>query len=243
MTNPQLEEPLEHQREEEPHFLADPDVSEAFALMLQEFSQESDRGAVLIAADIVSEHLARIITRLAPKTFHKKQLKNLLSYPGPLATFASRADVAFIAGFIGESAHRSIEVLRKLRNEAAHSQGAFTLANHEDSLFTIGDLGPGAAAGVHQSALEIIFRSIVETLSQRGIELEAQIGSNPFSSPSEIAKHISKHGEAMEAIEGRLPRMRLAFGVWILLGLISHQHKVIIRERRTKGEVSEPART
>jgi DNA-binding transcriptional regulator YiaG len=41
-------------------------VDEAFERMLQEFSQETDRGAVLIAADIVSAHLAMAIEVLAP---------------------------------------------------------------------------------------------------------------------------------------------------------------------------------
>lgn len=239
MNDPDLEEAPERQVNEEPHFLADSEVAEAFDRILEEFSRESDRGAVLIAADIVSGHLERVITALAPETLRKKRLKDLLNYPGPLASFAARADMAFMAGFIGETAHRSVDVLRRLRNKAAHSQGTFGLANHRDMLRAICDLGPGTVVGVNRFALDLIFRAVVKSLLERGVELEAEIGSNPFTSPSEIIEYISEQPEAMKALEGRLPRMELAFGVWLLLGLISHQRKKLIRERCTRSATGE----
>ncbi len=82
----------------EPHFLDDPEVSKSFERMLEEFSRETDRGAILVAADIVAAHLEKAIEELAPNSLKPKRVKELLNYPGPLSTFAARADVAFIAG-------------------------------------------------------------------------------------------------------------------------------------------------
>lgn len=147
MTDTRADASPEEHDDNEPHFLADPDVAGAFERMLDEFSRETDRGSILIAADIVSGHLEKIIVALAPEAFTPKRVKGLLNYPGPLSTFATRADIAFMAGFIGDTAHRSIDLLRGLRNKAAHSQGAFSLADHRATLRAICDLGPGTAAG------------------------------------------------------------------------------------------------
>ncbi|MFC5420390.1 hypothetical protein ACFPOB_12555 [Bosea eneae] len=231
MTDTSADSSPEEHDDDEPHFLADPDVAGAFERMLDEFSRETDRGSILIAADTVSAHLERIILALAPETFTAKRVKGLLNYPGPLSTFAARADIAFMAGFIGENAHRSIDLLRGLRNKAAHSQGAFSLADHRKILRGICDLGPGTAAGVNRFAVELILRSVVDRLLGRGVELEAEIGSNPFASPSDIIDELSARPEHMKLLEDRLPRMELAFGIWILLGLITHQKKAMVAKR------------
>jgi hypothetical protein len=97
----------------EPHFLADPSVKEALHRMIDEFSRESDRGAILIASDIVAAFLGQVITDLSPQAFEKKRVKELLSYPGPLSSFSARADIAYMAGFINDTARRSIDHLRR----------------------------------------------------------------------------------------------------------------------------------
>ena len=51
------------------HFLAVPGVADAFERMLEGFSRETDRGAVLIAADIVADTLGSVIDELRPAEF------------------------------------------------------------------------------------------------------------------------------------------------------------------------------
>jgi len=217
------------------HFLADPEVSGAFERMLDEFSRETDRGAVLIAADIVSAHLEAVIRALAPGTFRPKQLKQMLSYPGLLSSFAARADVCHFAGFVDANAYGSITILRGIRNKAAHSQGTFKLADHRDRLRELCDLGPGTATAVNRFALDFMFQNLMASLRERGVELEAEIGRNPFSSPKEIIDEVEKHPDAIAQLEERLPRMELAFGVWLLLGLIAHRRKIMEAERKAES--------
>ncbi len=81
----------ERNEHEEVHFLSVRGVAEPFEHMLQEFMRETDRGAILIAADIVAATLGAVITSLAPPQFGAKRLKELLRYPGTIATFSSRA--------------------------------------------------------------------------------------------------------------------------------------------------------
>lgn len=219
------------EQSEEEHFLADPPVSAAFRRMLKEFSNESDRGAVLVAADIVSNHLEALIRDFAPSVLKGKRVRELLSYPGPLSTFAARADVAILAGYIDETAHRSIDLLRRLRNEAAHSQEEFRLKGHRKQLQQLCELGPGVSAAVNRFASELILRNFVEALLAAGIDLESQLGRNPFSTPVEALKHLEGHPEAKKIFEEQVPKMELAFGVWLLLGLISHKHKTMMAQK------------
>lgn len=212
----------------EVHFLSEPDVADAFARMLDEFSRETDRGAVLIAADIVADTLGSVIYQLRPAELGEKRIKQLMGYPGLLATFSARSDVAFLAGFINANAHAAIDKLRKLRNHAAHSQGPFNLADHRDMLRGISDLGPGTSAGVNRFATETLTRSVVDNLLKAGVRIEDEIGSNPFATPKEALDELQKRPEAMEELEGRLPRMELAFAVWVLLGLIRHKQKEML---------------
>jgi hypothetical protein len=213
----------------EPHFLEDSDVSEAFQRMLEEFSEETDRGAVLIAAEIVSDHLEKVIRALAPDTFSSKDLKRMLSYPGLLASFAARADVCHMSGFVDGNAYRSIGILRRIRNRAAHSQTTFKLSKFRDELRDLCELGPGTAVAVNRLALEFMMRNVFEHLRSRGMELEEELGRNLFASPAEIIEALEKHPDALTKLEDRLPRMELAFGVWLLLGLIAHKRKALVR--------------
>lgn len=211
------------------HFLDVAPVRDSLDLMLREFTRETDRGAVLIAADIVSEHLKDIIESLKPAEFAEKRIKELLRYPGLLATFSARADIAFLAGFISDTAHRSIDRLRKLRNKAAHSQAGFSLSDHLPALREITDLGPGVPVEVNRMAGKFIIDNIVHDLTGRGVALEAEIGSNPFSTPAQIIDEMSKLPDVMKKLGDRLPRMELAFGIWLLLGLLRHKETRALR--------------
>lgn len=78
---------------------------------------------------------------------------------------------------------------------------------------------------------EFLMRSVVQNLLDVGVRLEAEIGSNPFSSPAEALDELARQPEVMKKLEGRLPRMELAFGVWLLLGLIRHKERAVLAAR------------
>jgi hypothetical protein len=217
--------------EDELHFLDDPDVSQAFAKMLQEFASESDRGAVLIAADIVAAHLEVVIRELAPNEFGPKRLREMLNYPGVISSLAARTDVALMAGFISPVAYHSINTLRGLRNNAAHSQGGFRLKDNLDLLRKISDLGPGTTVNVNQFAIEAVVTPYFDSLLNKGLEMERETGRNLFPDRTTILATLREHPDTMEALEERALRTELAFGVWLLLGLIAHKRKGLVATR------------
>jgi hypothetical protein len=122
-------------------------------------------------------------------------------------------------------------IYEKLRNGAAHSPSAFSLLEHRDTLREICDLGLGTAAAVNRMAGELLMRSVVKNLLDAGVRLEAEIGSSSISSPAEALNELGRQPEAMEKLEGRRPRMELAFGVWLLLGLIRHKERAVLAAR------------
>jgi hypothetical protein len=226
----------------EPQFLGDPEVTAALERMLEEFATEKDRGATLIAAEIVSDHLAKLISELAPSTFKRNDLKAMFGAHGTLGTFAAKADIAHLAGFIGGTAYQAIGKLRRLRNKAAHPDGPFSLKAHHDTVHAICDLGPGMMTSINRFALETMTTFFFQRLMGKGVELESTLGRNPFSSRQEVIDHLAQRPDLVAAWEDQLPRMELALATWLLIGLIQHQKRQTLA-RRTPSEVAQTADT
>lgn len=90
-----------------------------FNEVFESLSEESPRGAVVIAASYIDESLRFLLESgmIQNKTICKK----LFEYPGPLSSFAARVDLAYALGLISPVAYRNIGHIRTMRNLAAHS--------------------------------------------------------------------------------------------------------------------------
>lgn len=91
---------------------------------------ESDKGCVLILASLLEEklrllHEAHIEATTYPSK--RKVFKDLESVHGPFSTLAGLIGIAFAYGLISEGDYADLEIIRKLRNEAAHSLHDFSL--------------------------------------------------------------------------------------------------------------------
>jgi DNA-binding MltR family transcriptional regulator len=103
---------------------------------------ETDRGCALMAAAFLDETLKELLkanlvndTKLAHKVFDAS---------GPLGSFSSRIDMAYLLGLIPKNALRDLHVLRKIRNDFAHVSDnlSFETPNISDrcsDLFFIGE--------------------------------------------------------------------------------------------------------
>ena len=79
---------------------------------------ETDRGCALMSAACIDNFLGNLLrahliddTTVVPKLF--------MQY-GPLSTFSSRTDLAYVLGLIDAETRREINLVRKIRNEFAH---------------------------------------------------------------------------------------------------------------------------
>jgi hypothetical protein len=197
-----------------------PEAISALNAACSEMMTESDRGAVLIAADIVSEHLRQSLANHAP-TYFKSRLKDFLEYPGSGGSLSGRADSAALCGLVGETCYRAVTIIRRLRNNAAHSQGDFRLANERERLDQLLNLGPNTTVAIKNMATELILRSAILRLQDAGKELVDRIGSNPFETFEKITSHLQGMPDWAAPLEERAPRMQLGLGLWLLIGLMT----------------------
>jgi hypothetical protein len=120
------------------HFLNHPEVRAIFD-SVEDLLAESDRGAILLCAEYVSDQLRDLFDNVAPAVFAKKDRNRLLEFPGVLSSFSARHTVAGMCGLISPHLHEAIHHLRKLRNMAAHQRVKFALWDHWDQVRVISD--------------------------------------------------------------------------------------------------------
>jgi hypothetical protein len=90
-----------------------------FMQLLKVSNNESDRGAVLVHADMLDGLLKRSIEAYLLK--HKDIVKLTNGFNSPIGTLSARALLAFAVGVISEREYHEIELIRKIRNGFAHS--------------------------------------------------------------------------------------------------------------------------
>jgi hypothetical protein len=99
----------------------------AFQFMdfLLEFSAESDRAAVVLAAaklDLTLRELLEIA--ILPCTTRSDDLFDAM---GPLSSFSAKIDLAYRLGLVDAELAHSLHTIRKLRNDFAHEPGTSRL--------------------------------------------------------------------------------------------------------------------
>src|SRR5581483_7853910 len=109
-----------------------PGVPHPFWVFLKEFASETDRAAVILGAAKVDDFLYHILIQVFHP--HTGKVDDLLDSEGPLSTFSSRITVAFRLGLIDATFFQALNLIRRLRNEFAHSAIGMKLkdAPHSD---------------------------------------------------------------------------------------------------------------
>lgn len=90
-----------------------------FVSFLDHLNKESDRGKVLIGATMLDELLLRSLQAFL--IGGKSALKLTDGFNAPLGTFSARIEAAFAMGLLSEAEHRELNIIRKIRNEFAHT--------------------------------------------------------------------------------------------------------------------------
>ncbi len=84
--------------------------------------KESDRGLVILGAEELSNCLEALLREfMRREARYQKLVDSLFEGFGPLASFSSRIQVAFLFKLIPERVRADLEVLRLMRNEFAHN--------------------------------------------------------------------------------------------------------------------------
>lgn len=86
---------------------------------------ESDRGLVLTLAARIDDALEHVLRDCCGNADHN--VLDAMFDNGPLATFSAKIDLCYSLGIVERDLHRSLTILRRLRNEFAHSKEPLTL--------------------------------------------------------------------------------------------------------------------
>jgi DNA-binding MltR family transcriptional regulator len=95
----------------------EPEIQQ-LAHFMNEFNDESDRGAALVAASMLDERLHEILSNFFVDSSASTDL--LTGFNAPLGTFSARASAALSLGLIQPNEFSEITLIRKIRNEFGH---------------------------------------------------------------------------------------------------------------------------
>ena len=93
-----------------------------------ELRGESERSAVILAAANFEDWLRETIM-MKFVTLSKGLRKRIFENYGPLSTFTAKIDIAFALEIYDERTRKSLHIIRKIRNEFAHSPKAIKFDN------------------------------------------------------------------------------------------------------------------
>jgi hypothetical protein len=202
---------------------------------------ESDRGAVLVGADVVNRHLQLLIERLLPDDMRDKATTNrLFNYPGMLSSFAARTDFARAAEMIGPNVYESIQKLRKLRNEVAHSLESFRLTDYQQTLGEMAELSDSMAEFISVTAREVVMADVVARMKALTLPGPSGEGLSAFSGVSDIINRIAELPESDRLLLHKATKLEFALIIGYICGfLAAHREMPLIRRHWCPASTNE----
>jgi len=94
--------------------------------IIDSLRSESDRAKIILSISWADYFLNVKLSNEFSKG-NKDARKNLFSVNGPFATFSTKLNFAFCAGWIDADVYHDLQIVRKLRNDFAHSIDIVTL--------------------------------------------------------------------------------------------------------------------
>ena len=101
----------------------------AFKEFRSSLTKETDRGCALYAAAYLDRALSDLL--FLSLVENKNVEKDLFEGTAPLATFSSRIKLAYYLGKISPSMRRDLDLIRKIRNDFAHSAENLSFENEK----------------------------------------------------------------------------------------------------------------
>jgi hypothetical protein len=95
-------------------------------IILQEIEAEGDRAAIAVAGSLVDHALEIAISCRLRAPSDNKEENVLFNDNGILGTFSEKIWAAYFLKIIGPEARRDIDIIRNIRNQAAHDMNAIS---------------------------------------------------------------------------------------------------------------------
>lgn len=133
------------------------DHAEDLAKFMEELKRETDRGLPLVGAALIDEKLLETLQAFFVEG--KSSNKLLTEGNAPLGTFSSRIEACYALGLIDEFEYQEIGLIRKVRNEFAHSKHGLSFQTDKIKGYCISfksDLPQGAGYSVNEPRFRFI---------------------------------------------------------------------------------------
>ncbi|MCG5526513.1 hypothetical protein LRB11_16540 [Ectothiorhodospira haloalkaliphila] len=206
-------------RNDDSQFMGHPDVQLYLRELLPAIIEESDRGAVLLAASQIDEQLKQLFETILPDETSNRRKKEIFNLTGPFGSFSAKLDVAYVCRLLPATLIKAIHRFRMLRNDVAHEALRFRLKDHKAQIYEIFSLvGPGVDLGVNRMALELMMESILGHLTS--IESPTEEGKPMFDSRQAVLDYLSENPGSLKNAEDHQQRWELGVGGGIICGLI-----------------------
>ena len=198
----------------------DSELNEVAKRLYKSLFKESGRGAILVATTIVEEQLKELLYSILPIDFSKENKKRLFHYPGPLSSFASKNNIAYAFRLIDQTLYDSLNSLRDIRNDAAHSPKTFELHELNERLRNIYSLTPTLPETIKVLAKQMLLFDKTNSLNIffEGYNLTDQEKENKIS-------ELLSDKKSIELFEKQIPFWELISGLWIICGLLIDNKK------------------
>lgn len=95
------------------------------------FQIGNDRAFVLVFTALVEDSLRNLLLSHMNKDLNSDDRRRIFEYEGLAGSFSSRTMLAWAMGIIGKDTRHDLDLIRKLRNEFAHSRVSFNFETDE----------------------------------------------------------------------------------------------------------------
>lgn len=198
------------------------EVQDLFFTLLENLTRESGRGAILIATAYADDHLKQLLESAMGADINNAAKSKVFNYPGPLSSFSAKIELAYMFKFINRGLYDSLHALRKIRNDAAHSEKEFQLHELKEKFSNIFKLGEGIPYMVRKTAMEILVHHKMTTL----IELLKKEDLTEEEETTLINDMLTKP-ENVQKLEKQLPFWELAYGISLVCGFLVYYKKKV----------------
>ena len=105
--------------------------SAEIARIYEDLSNESDRNAVIVATSIIDDILSSKVKSLLKAGTDKEQ-NALFSDNGPFSSMYCKIEWLYCIGELNEHTRKDVNLIRKMRNDAAHIWRSFNLESDKN---------------------------------------------------------------------------------------------------------------
>lgn len=202
--------------------LQHPKIKELFDLLFETLLEESGRGAILIATAHAEDFLTELLNEVLPDEISKKQKNSILK-----GTFYSKINSAYAFRLINKKLADSLNSLRDIRNDAAHSSSKFELNELNERMKLVYNLGQEIPTMIKNMATELIIGSKVITLN----EIFDKQSYTEEQKKAELMK-MFEDPKNIEIVHKQLPYWELLTGICLICGLILNSKEKISKLKK-----------